>query len=85
MSIAFDYAQQEHRVKDALENAFGPNAAIRTEEGWRGRVHVKIVSSAFDGKSEEEKQRMVWDELLRRLGSEAQAVALVLAYGLDEL
>ena len=85
MSMVFDFAQEAQKVQNTLQDAFGPNAAIRVEEGWHGRVHVKIVSSAFDGKSEEAKQTMVWDELKSRLGPDAQSVSLVLAYGLDEI
>jgi acid stress-induced BolA-like protein IbaG/YrbA len=85
MSHTFDYQQVVEDVRTTLQNAFGPNSAIRTEEGWHGRVHVKIVSNAFDGMSEEEKQEIIWTELRNRLGAEAQAVSLVLAYGLDEI
>ena len=85
MSHTFDYQQVVEDVRTTLQNAFGPNSAIRTEEGWHGRVHVKIVSNAFDGMSEEEKQEIIWTELRNRLGAESQAVSLVLAYGLDEI
>ena len=37
-----------------LQEVFGPNAAIRTEQGWHGRVHVKMASNAFYGMSEED-------------------------------
>lgn len=57
MSVTFSYAEEEQKVREALKDAFGPNAAIGTAEGWHGRVHSKIVSDAFNGKSEAEKQR----------------------------
>lgn len=85
MTIVFDYLEEAQRVEKALREAFGPNAAIRTEEGWHGRVHVKIVSSEFDGKSEAAKQDIVWAALKEKLQEDAQAVSLVLAYGLDEI
>jgi len=85
MSMVFDFAQEAQKVQNTLQDAFGPNAAIRVEEGWHGRLHVKIVSNAFDGKSEEAKQTMIWDELKSRLGPDSQSVSLVLAYGLDEI
>lgn len=72
-------------VAEWLRQEFGPNTTIRTDEGWHGRVHVKIVSSAFDGRIEDEKQAMVWEVLRRELGTESQAVSLVLAYGMDEI
>jgi stress-induced morphogen len=85
MSVVFDFQQEAQQVERVLRDAFGPNAAIRTEEGWHGRVHAKIVSSDFDGKSEDQKQEMIWSVLRERLGDNAQAVSLVLAYGLDEV
>jgi stress-induced morphogen len=71
-------------VAAALTQGF-PGSAIKTEEGWQGRVHVRIVSERFDGKSEAEKQGMVWEVLRAVLGADAQAVSLVLPYGMDEL
>ncbi len=85
MAVAFKYAEVSGRVEDILRRAFGPNVTIRTDEGWHGRVHVKIVSSAFDKLTEDEKQTLVWDTLRRELGADAEAVALVLAYGMDEI
>ena len=55
MAITFDYAKLSSRVMDVLRSAFGPNVTIQTDEGWHGRVHVKIVASAFDGLSETRK------------------------------
>ena len=83
-SQAFDYAAVAAHAKEVLEEAFA-GAAVQTEEGFRGRVHVKIVSTALNGRSEREKQEMVWSVLREHLGTEAQAVSLVLPYGLDEL
>ena len=71
------------RVVDVLSGAFR-QPHIDTDEGWHGRLHVRIVSPDFDGQSEREKQRRVWDVLRGQLDAEAQNVALVLAYGEDE-
>ena len=81
---SFDYGTLAPAVATALAEGF-PGASIKTEEGWQGRVHVKIVSSAFDGRSEAVKQGMVWEVLRSVLGPDAQAVSLVLPYGMDEL
>jgi hypothetical protein len=58
---------------------------IRTDEGWHGRIHTKIVSSAFDGRTEDEKQAMVWEALREELGPDGTGVSLVLACGMDEI
>lgn len=81
---AFDYEAISTRAKEALQAAFS-GAAIETEEGQQGRVHVKIVSDDFNGKSEKAKQELVWRVLQRELADDAQAVSLVLPYGMDEI
>ena len=85
MNATFDLAQTSKQVTKVLRRHFGDNAAILTAEGWHGRVHVKIVSDAFNGLGEDEKQEMIWHALREDLGEDAQAVSLVLAYGLDEI
>ena len=85
MAIAFDFSEVSQHVKAVLRHEFGPDVSIRTDEGWQGRVHVKIVSSAFGSRNEDEKQTMVWEVLRRELKAESQAVSLVLAYGTDEI
>lgn len=85
LSISFNYAQMSVRVRETLQKAFGPDAAIRTDEGEAGRVYVRIVSDHFDGLSERTKQDMIWDVLETGLREEAQAVALGLAFGTDQI
>ncbi len=77
-------AQLAEQVVNVLRNAF-PNAAIKTDEGWHGRIHVKIVSPAFDGVNPERRQSLVWDVLRQELQEEAQFVSLVLPLGLDDV
>jgi hypothetical protein len=79
------YAELSERVKDVLRREFGTDVTIRTDEGWHGRIQTKIVSSAFDGRTEDEKQAMVWEALQEELGPDATGVSLVLACGMDEI
>ncbi len=83
-AVVFDYEQFAPRVEAALREVF-PLDTIATSEGYQGRVHVKIVSSRFNGMSEREKQNFVWEVLRERLGEDAQVVSFVVAYGTDEL
>ena len=83
-AVQYDYDTLAEKARSALKEAF-PESAIETEEGYLGRVHVRIVSPAFNGRSEREKQHMVWEVLEAEMGEAAQAVTLVLAYGMDEL
>ena len=81
--IAFDYQTESQRVKDALRSLF-PHDTIATDEGYNGRVHVKVVSERFNRRSEREKQDLIWEILRDKLGADAQAVSLAMAYGTDE-
>ena len=80
----FDYSVEAKRVVEALRKEF-PTDTIDTSEGYNGRVHVKVVSRRFNGKSEAEKQDYIWNLLQDSLGENAQAVSLALVYGTDEL
>ena len=82
--ILFDYQSESQRVKEVLRTVF-PQDTIATDEGYNGRVHLKVVSEQFNGRSERAKQDMLWDILRDHLGAEAQAVSLAMAYGTDEL
>ncbi len=84
-TLLFNYAQVSIEVRDTLQRAFGPNAAIRTDEGEGGQVYVRIVSDRFDGMSDTMKQDLIWDTLRQEMGPDAQAVALVLAFGTDQI
>ncbi len=84
-TLLFNYAQVSVEVRNILQKAFGPNAAIRTDEGEGGQVYVRIVSDRFDGMSDTMKQDSIWDTLRLQMESNAQAVALVLAFGTDQL
>lgn len=84
-TLLFNYAQMSVKVRNTLQKAFGPNAAIRTDEGEGGQVYVRLVSDRFDGVSDTVKQDLIWDTLRQEMGPNAQAVALVLAFGTDQL
>ena len=84
-TVPFDYAPVSAEVRETLREAFGPNVAIRTEEGEAGQVYVRLVSDCFDDMGEREKQKLIWDTLRRELGPRSQAVALVLAFGMDQI
>ncbi len=85
MTPTYDFTALKERVTSVLREEFGENTSIRVEEGWHGRLHIRIVSDSFDGRSEELKQDMIWDALRTRLGEDAQGVSLVLAFGTDQI
>ncbi len=84
-TLAINYAQTSARVRETLQKAFGPNAAIRTDEGNDGCIYVRLVSDHFDGLGERAKQDIIWDTLRQELHEESDNVALVLAFGTDQI
>ncbi|MBM3475927.1 MAG: hypothetical protein FJX75_21880 [Armatimonadetes bacterium] len=80
----FDFASIRPKVEQALREQF-PHDTVELTEGYKGRVHVLVVSSQFNGKTESEKQDFLWEVLRAELGEDAQAVTLVIGYGTDEL
>ena len=83
--MTFNYRTTAARAKAALREAF-PDSVIETEKGWAGRVHAKIVSPKFNGKTEKTKQDMVWDVLKDKLDpADLAGISLVIAYSMDEL
>ena len=84
-TLSFDYTQISASVREILQREFGPNAAIRTDAGSSGDVYVRIVSDRFDGLSDRTKQDMIWEALHQNLKKDSQAVALVLAFGTDQI
>lgn len=83
-AVEYDYEAVAGKAVKALRSAF-PESVIEVEPSYKGRVHLRIVSPAFNGKNEQEKQALVWDVLRAELEEDAQAITLALAYGMDEL
>ena len=84
MQTKYDFNQISADAKSAIATAF-KGSAVSVEEGWHGRVHMKVVSEAFNGQTEKQKQKAVWDVLRKKLKAEATGISLVLVYGLDEI
>ena len=83
-TLQFNYPEIEPQVRAALYDGLGPHIAVSTEEVEGGRVFVKVVAPGLSGRSSREKQDAVW-AALGTLGTGAQAVSLVLAFGTDEI
>ena len=83
-AVESDFDVISNGAVEALRGAF-PNSVIEANRSYRGRAHLRIISPAFNGKDEKEKQGLVWDVLRAELEEAAGAVTLVLAYGVDEL
>ena len=80
----FDFDKLEPQVKEVLRETF-PEDTIEISKGYKGRVHVLVVSPKFNGMTDEQKQNFIWEILKAELEDEVQAVSLALVYGTDEL
>jgi stress-induced morphogen len=83
-NVTYNYQQIAEAATAALREVF-PDSLIQTDEGFEDRVHIKIISPAFNGLRERDKQAKVWDVLEARLGRDTEAISLVVPYGMDEL
>lgn len=83
-TLQFNYQQIEPQIQQALYDVLGQHIAISTEEVDFGRVFVKVIAPSLNGMSPKDKQDTVWNAL-HRLGPDAQAISMVLAFGTDEI
>jgi stress-induced morphogen len=81
---AIDYDSVSTRLRENLRRAF-PHDTIETRPGYQGHVHVLVVSSLFNGKTERQKQDLFWEILRAEAPTEADAVSVAIVYGTDEL
>jgi len=84
LNTKFNYEVEAQRVVEVLRQEF-PTDTIDTNEGYNGRVHVKLVSRRFNGMNEQEKQQFIWDLFRDKLDTDAEVISLALVYGTDEL
>ena len=82
--MQFNFLEIEPKVKQVLCDALGQHTKVETEEVDYGRVFVKVIAPQFNDMSMRKRQDAVWNAI-NSLGSEAQAVSLVLAFGTDEI
>jgi stress-induced morphogen len=71
-------------VTQGLRRAF-PHDTIDIREGYKGRIHVLVVSDRFNGMTERQKQDLFWEILKEESPEEADAVSVAVIYGTDEL
>jgi stress-induced morphogen len=82
--VAFNYNELAPRVEAALREEFVGDGVFLSE-GYKGRVHIKIVSTKFDRMSTAERQVYVYEVLNSKLASDSEAVSLVSSYSVEEL
>ena len=53
----------EKKIKMALDREFPPPDRIEIEPGFQDNLHVTVISGKFKGKTEKQKQDMLWQAL----------------------
>ena len=82
--LTFDFKKIAPRVIGAIQGDLRESAGFLSE-GYKGRVHVKVISPFFQGKGIGERQAYIFELLRSKLDTDAQAVTLVTVYSPDEL
>ena len=62
-----------------------PHDRVFLSEGYKGRVHVKIVSPRFNGMRSAERQVYIYGLLRAKVDADSDSVSLVSAYSVDQL
>jgi acid stress-induced BolA-like protein IbaG/YrbA len=76
------------KVRQALkQRAFGDqDDLVDVSEASDGSIHIVVVSRKLDGKRLNERQAMLWDELMARLSeSEWSQISLAIARSPEEI
>lgn len=81
----FDALQGMVAVRKALISGLGKNTCVDFREGQRGVLYVKVVSDAFTGLAEVEKQELAWGYINLYAPECIRQVATLMCYSIHEL
>ena len=79
--------QIKKKIEDLLRKEFNENSTVDVSDGYQDNIHIIVVSSKFSGKSENEKQDMLWDliEASDLSDFEKNKISLIIPYSPGEL
>ncbi len=79
--------QLKKKIEELLRNEFNENSTVDVSDGYQDNIHIVVVSHKFSGKTENEKQDMLWR--LIESGDisdlEKNKISLIIPYGPEEL
>lgn len=81
-------ASLEKKIRTALEKSFPPPDRVESEPGYHDNLHVIVVSSRFSGKTEKQKQDLLWqalDESEKLTDADKVRISLILPLTPDEV
>jgi len=79
--------QIKKKIHDLLRKEFNDNSTVDVSDGYQDNIHIVVVSLKFLGKSENEKQDMLWNviEAGDLSDIEKNKISLMLPYSPREL
>jgi stress-induced morphogen len=80
-------AQIKKKIETLLRREFNENSAVDVSDGYQNNIHIVVVSRKFSGRSENEKQDMIWNliETGDLSDSDKNKISLVIPYSPEEL
>lgn len=75
------------KIEDILRQEFNENSTIDVSDGYQDNIHIIVVSGKFSGKSEREKQDMLWSMIENSELSDLDKnkISLIIPYSPEEL
>ncbi|MFH0926402.1 MAG: hypothetical protein V1872_12375 [bacterium] len=79
--------QIKKKIENLLRKEFNENSTIDVSDGYQDNIHIIVVSNKFSGKSEHEKQDILWEMIEGSDLSELEKtkISLIIPYSPGEL
>ncbi len=79
--------QIKKKIEELLRKEFNENSTVDVSDGYQDNIHIVVVSNKFSGKSENEKQDMLWNviEASDLSDFEKNKISLIIPYSPAEL
>ncbi|MDM8551135.1 hypothetical protein QUF72_13710 [Desulfobacterales bacterium HSG2] len=80
-------AQIKKKIEELLRKEFNENSTVDVSDGYQDNIHIVVVSRKFSGRSENEKQNMLWNliETGDLSDSDKNRISLIIPYSPEEL
>ncbi len=80
-------AQIKKKIEELLCKEFNENSTVDVSDGYQDNIHIVVVSRKFSGKSENEKQDILWSviETSDLSDLDKNKISLIITYSQEEL
>jgi hypothetical protein len=85
-AVALSYKDLVGRAKEIIAGTLKDDGvAIHVEKAYQNRPAIVVVSRKFDGKTQKQRQDMLWPGLEDGLGPDATRISIIFARTWDEV